>query len=167
MPPIINLSECCVTTMDDEGKRIRCLSADAHSDNITDYLVHFLGCIEIAERFAFLTDKDYKVWTDEVRHHQKKSNKSPEYAEALSATKRDKWRKVARKNSVAFDFFEKPCPRIQKTENWSKMLRGVLKLGESLWNSVRGFRWFKNGEKAGGNPRTRKHNAEMMIKVRN
>lgn len=88
-----------VAAMDDEGKRCgRCLSAEAHDDNITDYLTHFLGCIEFAERHSFLYDRGHRVWTAEAKHQLAiSSDKSPTKAELLSADKQDRWRESCQK----------------------------------------------------------------------
>lgn len=46
-----------------------CLSCEEHHHKIHDYLLHFLGCIEISQEASFLEDDDHPVWTAGVEHH--------------------------------------------------------------------------------------------------
>lgn len=165
--------------MDAEVKRIRCLSADAHSNNITDYLVHFLGCIEIAERSAFLADKDHEVWADEVRYYQEKSKKSLKEAETLSATKRDKWRKSCEKELSRIRLLRKTLSEdsedrklVQDVERSSKAWRKSPEFRQGLpkvqeWRESRGKSTNKQTQPRDGDegPELREYEIEADVKV--
>lgn len=68
-----------------------CLSAEPHINNIKEYLLHFLGCIEISDRSRFLNDELHDVWLFDIQHHID-SGKSEDAARASSKKKREKWK---------------------------------------------------------------------------
>lgn len=68
-----------------------CLSAEPHINNIKEYLLHFLGCIEISDRSRFLNDELHDVWLFDIQHHID-SGKSEDEARAASKEKREKWK---------------------------------------------------------------------------
>lgn len=68
-----------------------CLSAEPHINNIKEYLLHFLGCVEISERSRFLNDELHDVWLFETQHHID-SGKSEDEARVASKEKREKWK---------------------------------------------------------------------------
>ncbi|KAI0551003.1 hypothetical protein F4679DRAFT_583073 [Xylaria curta] len=47
-----------------------CLSTEPHNHNITNPLLHFLGCIEIYERYDFLNG-EASIWKDELRYQRR------------------------------------------------------------------------------------------------
>ncbi|KAI3325669.1 hypothetical protein HD806DRAFT_453892 [Xylariaceae sp. AK1471] len=52
----------------DESPPMACLSAEDHGCDITDPLVHYLGCIEICQRGDFFGDKN-PIWEAELEYH--------------------------------------------------------------------------------------------------
>ncbi|KAF3019773.1 hypothetical protein E8E14_011476 [Neopestalotiopsis sp. 37M] len=68
-----------------------CLSAEPHVDNIKESLLHFLGCVNISERFRLLNDDSHPVWVFETQHHVKNGKPRGE-AEKLTKQKREKWK---------------------------------------------------------------------------
>lgn len=68
-----------------------CLSVEPHDNNITNPLLHFLGCIEICERKNFLNGR-VSIWKDELEHQCQIRNfdkaKDPDEAKNLDEAKK-------------------------------------------------------------------------------
>ncbi|KAI1170181.1 hypothetical protein F4777DRAFT_134547 [Nemania sp. FL0916] len=56
--------------MADSPERTSCLSAEPHENNITDPLLHFLGCIKISKRHDFL-EENFPGWKEEAGEYHK------------------------------------------------------------------------------------------------
>jgi hypothetical protein len=73
-------------------KHRSCLSAEPHNDNIKESLLHFLGCVNVSERYRLLNDDSHPVWQYEINHHVKENKTPEEEARALANQKREKWK---------------------------------------------------------------------------
>ncbi|KAI1296419.1 hypothetical protein F5Y03DRAFT_387080 [Xylaria venustula] len=68
-----------------------CLSVDPHDDNVTDPILHYIGCLEGHQRDSFF-DSTSSYWTDEIAKLEKAGILRAD-AEAKVELRRQTWRK--------------------------------------------------------------------------
>ncbi|KAM0545976.1 hypothetical protein ACHAPJ_011088 [Fusarium lateritium] len=85
-----------------------CLSSDNHEDNISNHLLHYLGCIELTEREKFFTDTN-PVWEKEIQHQlQPPTTEEEEKAIRDKVNrKREKWQKECERDLRRFALIRK------------------------------------------------------------
>ncbi|KAI1771434.1 hypothetical protein F4818DRAFT_454561 [Hypoxylon cercidicola] len=69
---------------------ITCLSAENHDCDIKDYMLHYLGCLEICEREDFFKDTN-PLWEEEIKHQNNVCD-DLEQARRLVLEKREVWK---------------------------------------------------------------------------
>ncbi|KAH6651973.1 hypothetical protein BKA67DRAFT_660747 [Truncatella angustata] len=95
--------------MDDENPTT-CLSSDPHDDHIKDHLIHFLGCLEVSERYGFLNNDDTVLWKKELKHQHKILGGGVEKPEMLEEAKiqtkriRERWKSDCQSELRRIDF---------------------------------------------------------------
>ncbi|KAF4949506.1 hypothetical protein FSARC_13450 [Fusarium sarcochroum] len=97
-----------------------CLSSDRHEDNISNHLLHYLGCIELTERETFF-DETNEVWENEIQHQLERSNSensktSRDEVYDQVHSKRKKWQKECHKDLRRFAFIRKCLEDPEKGE---------------------------------------------------
>ncbi|KAI0835885.1 hypothetical protein F5Y06DRAFT_298986 [Hypoxylon sp. FL0890] len=80
-----------------------CLSSEEHDSDISDHLLHYLGCIKISERKKFFTTK-HDIWKREVEHQEKHLGLRRQEAEEMTKRKRESWEKDCKSEERRIDF---------------------------------------------------------------
>jgi hypothetical protein len=130
----------------DESK-CTCLSADNHDNNVKDHLLHFLGCIEISDRYAFLNDPEYPLWSNETEYvakdrmkkktsEPKNKSESPDQATVEAAKiqtvkKQSAWRSECQSELRRIDFLR----RILRDDEDEKHLVEKIEESRKSWEN--------------------------------
>ncbi|RYP64457.1 hypothetical protein DL771_008745 [Monosporascus sp. 5C6A] len=73
-----------------ESSKVTCLSSEEHNNDITDDLAHYLGCIEICERYEFFTDQN-PLWQSEIEHRTENLKLQEADAKKEVLSRRESW----------------------------------------------------------------------------
>ncbi|KAI1744901.1 hypothetical protein F4680DRAFT_455877 [Xylaria scruposa] len=122
-----------------------CLSTEPHNHNITNPLLHFIGCIEIYERYDFLNGKA-SIWEDELQY-QRKFLPQKEAEEAVKKMKstwesnfESELRRIALlRHALSHDKHDKQL--VEEVENSSRIWK---RSAEYLENIEKVRRWRKD-----------------------
>ncbi|KAI0127629.1 hypothetical protein BJ170DRAFT_381106 [Xylariales sp. AK1849] len=120
--------------MDDEILNT-CLSSEPHDDNIKEHLLHFLGCIDISDRYKFLNEDDHPLWQGETQHYIKLGN-TPEEAAGLSREKRQRWMADCQSELRRIDFLR---DKVSEDKEDSHLVDKVKESGRG-WKQSKEYR---------------------------
>lgn len=110
-----------------------CLSDDNHDCDIKDYMLHYLGCLEICDRETFF-DEGNPLWNREVEH-QKKFFNSLEEAEDHVHAKRKSWKENCRSELRRIEFLRKT---LNEDENDHHLVEQLSQSASRWRNSAQG-----------------------------
>ncbi|KAI8944242.1 hypothetical protein F4801DRAFT_572457 [Xylaria longipes] len=109
-----------------------CLSAEPHEHNITNPLLHFLGCIEICERDDFLNG-DVSIWKEQLKHQRMLQRKNAHGAvENMKSSWRSNIENEMRRIALLRDALSK--------DNDDKQLVKEVQESGNLWRDSREYR---------------------------
>lgn len=91
--------------MDDESQP-NCLSSEPHCSNIKDHVTHFLGCVEISDRYSFLNEDSHPVWQREIQHYTSRGD-TEEVAKEKTRLKRERWNTDCQSEMRRIDFLRR------------------------------------------------------------
>lgn len=149
----------------DESSRpetVTCLSAENHDFDIKDYMLHFLGCLEIWEKEAFFTN-DNPLWREEIKH-QKTLGNSAKKAEDIVNAKQQSWKSNCESELRRIDFLRKTLARDEDDKHLVEQLEKSLASWRSSTSYKGNIKAVRDWRERQGKNKSRSADVEINIK---